>query len=569
MAYSFNFFAETSKMGNNIKNPVLQKIGEIYEAAEKCKLNNEIFYRLDKVLFYVSEKLEMTKEQALFFSVLLAMDLDQEGVSYRDLSHYFGCNPLEVINFSADFKALQERELIGTRRVNSFSRKKSSEEFFITEHIKEAVINNIFPLRIKKSLPDTITSLLETFYNDACQCDEEHINSTMLWLKTSRLLKQNEHFILVQKVQDPELKLSPGEKILLLYIFWKTLSGNQSVDLVRTVEGIVTGKAHRIDFIQKIISGECSLISNGLLEVEKAGFLNESFLKLTGEGAAILEAEGLKVLDKKGTEGYLQPEKIAQKTLYFNPSEEKDIEMLELTLQDEKLKEIQSRLKEKKLPVGVIAILYGPPGTGKTESVYQIARKTNRQIFKLEISETKSKWFGDSEKNIKEIFSRYKKSLKACDKLPILLFNEADAILSKRKDISTGNLTQTENAIQNILLEELENFEGIFIGTTNLITNLDPAFERRFLFKIEYKKPESTVKQKIWKSRLPSISPSEALTLATRFDFSGGQIENICRKILIQEVLNPEAISFDQILEFCEDERFDTPAMRIIGFGKG
>jgi hypothetical protein len=497
------------------------------------------------------------------------MDLDQDGVSYRDLSRYFGCNPLEVINFSTDFRVLEERELIGTRRDSQFGRKKASEEFFITQHIKEAVINNIFPLRIKKSPPDSITSLLETFYNDACQCDEGHINSTMLWIKTHRLLKQNEHFSLVQKVQDPELKLSPFEKTLLLYIFWKTLSGNQSVDLVRSVEGILSGKAQRIDFIQKIISGECPLISYGLLEVEKGGFLNESYLKLTEKGIAILEAEGMKVLDKKGSEGYLQPEKIAHKTLYFNPSEEKDIEMLELTLQDEKLKEIQSRLKEKKLPIGVIAILYGPPGTGKTESVYQIARKTNRQIFKLEISETKSKWFGDSEKNIKEIFSRYKKSIKGCDKLPILLFNEADAILSKRKDISTGNLTQTENAIQNILLEELENFEGIFIGTTNLITNLDPAFERRFLFKIEYKKPEPTVKQKIWKSRLPSLSSPETLILATRFDFSGGQIENICRKILIQEVLNPEEVSFDQILKFCDAERFDVPAMRIIGFGKG
>lgn len=78
--------------------------------------------------------------------------------------------------------------------------------------------------------------------------------------------------------------------------------------------------------------------------------------------------------------------------------------------------------------------------------------------------------------------------------MPVLLFNEADAIISKRKDVGRSNVAQTENAMQNIILEELENFEGIFIATTNLVSHLITAFERRFLFKIEFRKPELPVK---------------------------------------------------------------------------
>ena len=114
--------------------------------------------------------------------------------------------------------------------------------------------------------------------------------------------------------------------------------------------------------------------------------------------------------------------------------------------------------------------------------------------MQIDISTTKSAWFGESEKKIKEVFTDYKelcnkmKKLK-CGRNPILLFNECDAVFSKRKDISYSNTAQTENSIQNIILEEMENLEGILIATTNLTDNLGPAFERRFLFKIQFENP--------------------------------------------------------------------------------
>jgi SpoVK/Ycf46/Vps4 family AAA+-type ATPase len=91
-------------------------------------------------------------------------------------------------------------------------------------------------------------------------------------------------------------------------------------------------------------------------------------------------------------------------------------------------------------------------------------------------------------KIIKQVFKDYKSYAKGLQATPILFFNEADAIIAKRKELNFSNVSDTENRIQNILLEEFENFEGILIATTNLVNNMDNAFERRFLFKVEFKK---------------------------------------------------------------------------------
>ena len=154
----------------------------------------------------------------------------------------------------------------------------------------------------------------------------------------------------------------------------------------------------------------------------------------------------------------------------------------------------------------------------------QIARETGRHIVHVDISESKSAWFGESEKRIKKVFTSYRNACEICEKkgekIPILLFNEADAIISKRKDSTVGDVAQTENAMQNIILEELENLRGIFIATTNLAENMDAAFERRFLFKIKFENPSEEAKAAIWtsaarrRSQQNTISPAGRLTIS-------------------------------------------------------
>ena len=217
---------------------------------------------------------------------------------------------------------------------------------------------------------------------------------------------------------------------------------------------------------------------------------------------------------------------------------------------------------------GVAVLLYGPPGTGKTESVYQLARRTGRDIHMISISETKSMWFGESEKLIKKVFDEYRALVKKNGIAPILLFNEADGIFSSRKKIGSSPVAQTENAIQNIILQEMEDLEGILIATTNLTQNLDQAFERRFLYKICFEKPGPEARISIWQDKIKNLCADDACQLSQAFDLSGGQIENIARKYLLQQLLTGTFPALSEIEAFCQEEQINRTGIQKIGFNR-
>ncbi len=150
--------------------------------------------------------------------------------------------------------------------------------------------------------------------------------------------------------------------------------------------------------------------------------------------------------------------------------------------------------------------------------------------------------------------------------MPILFFNEADAIINKRTEHIEHSVDKMDNAMQNIILQELEDLDGILIATTNLTSNLDNAFERRFLYKIEFHKPNTDVRTMIWHSMLKDISIDSAHQLASHFEFSGGQIENIARKRAVDYILSGKHASLEEIEKYCRKELLNGRERRSIGF---
>ena len=215
---------------------------------------------------------------------------------------------------------------------------------------------------------------------------------------------------------------------------------------------------------------------------------------------------------------------------------------------------------------GFACLFHGAPGTGKTETVLQLARATGRNLMQVNISDIKSMWVGESEKNIKSIFTRYRKLVAESDKEPILFFNEADAIIGKRLENVQRSVDKMENSIQNIILEEIEKLDGILIATTNLTCNMDKAFERRFLYKIEFEKPSLEAKCSIWQSMIADLSADDALTLASKYEFSGGQIENIARKSIVDKILTGEQLLLETLIAYCDSEQLCGNSRRRIGF---
>ena len=157
--------------------------------------------------------------------------------------------------------------------------------------------------------------------------------------------------------------------------------------------------------------------------------------------------------------------------------------------------------------------------------------------------------------------------MKKSKKAPILLFNEADAIINKRQEGAERAVDKMENSIQNIILQEMENLDGIMIATTNLAQNMDKAFERRFLYKIKFEKPTLEARMHIWHEMIPTLSENDTMTLAEKYEFSGGQIENIARHNAINGILYGEkANSLEALVSYCDNERLETKKTRKIGF---
>lgn len=219
------------------------------------------------------------------------------------------------------------------------------------------------------------------------------------------------------------------------------------------------------------------------------------------------------------------------------------------------------------LSVGLSCLFYGPPGTGKTELVYQIGRNTGRGIFQVDISTIRSKWYGETCENARKVFREYATEIDRAltDKkpVPILLINEADSVLSSRREDTGIGPTQSENTLKNIFLEEMEKNRGLIYATTNFEGNLDKAFDRRFLFKVAFPIPDSEIRYKIWKSKMPDYDDRLLREISVCYDFSGGEIDNVVRKILLERIIRPESHIREMLLRLCTGERIEQYAVSI------
>lgn len=314
--------------------------------------------------------------------------------------------------------------------------------------------------------------------------------------------------------------------------------------------------------------GTNELIKKGLLKLRDGYWRTDKEVLLTDKGLDEIFGQDIELLKAKDTSlrDLILCSTLKETRLYFNSEEQEQLDFVIRLLHQTNFKKTKQRLEKLNMPAGVAILFHGSPGTGKTASVFEIARKTGRDIFMVDISNTKSMWFGESEKTIKELFDKYRRKAENSAKTPILLFNECDAVFSTRKEIGKSPIDQTENAIQNIILQEIESLKGIMIATTNLTKNLDTAFERRFLFKIEFRKPGPEVLRKIWMDKIPVLRAPEAKQLSERFDLSGGNVENVARKVQMHQILHGEYPGFERLLAFCDEEQLVRTGQRNIGF---
>ena len=561
-------------MATSLKQTVINNISSVYNLAQNSKLEDSLFELLENELTFLANYFHISKPQALFVATIFTLNFKGKSISLSELNSFFDCSPLKLLEFSDELDQLFEKRILRKNKslsIKAFNTKSVGEVFTVNEIVSDKIMNSEpIPKEIVNSTKyDDIFSLLEEINTLCCQRKADNISTRELFQQTKSILKENAHLKLIEETK--KISANIEEKYLFLNLVWNLLDGNKMPWVENTYKDIYDQPIQRFLSIQRLLAKENNLIKEDLVQIEEALFYDDTRMELSEKALDLISDCDIHLINKKANkkqENLITPESIKQKQLIYSTQEMQQINLLKDLLRESNFQNAIERLSKKALPKGITAILHGVPGTGKTESVMQIAKATNRDIIKVDISETRSMWFGSSEKQIKQIFKNYRSYVKRQKRTPILLFNEADAILSKRKDNIIASTNDTENRMQNILLEEIENFEGILIATTNLTNNMDSAFERRFLFKIEFQKPSQSSKTKIWQLKMPHLSIEKCKLLASKFDFSGGQIDNIVRKNEINEIIHGRKVSIDRLFDYCREETLHQQTMKVIGFQK-
>jgi len=180
----------------------------------------------------------------------------------------------------------------------------------------------------------------------------------------------------------------------------------------------------------------------------------------------------------------------------------------------------------------------GPPGTGKTICAEAIAHALGRRLLIVRYAEVESMWMGQTPKNVSAMFRL------AREENAVLLFDEADAIASRRSaSLEHGFLRET-NTVVNVLLQELEAFDGVVIFATNLAANFDPAFERRIRTHVLFEMPGPAEREQIWRVQMhPTLTPLASdvdfRALAEAHEASGGEIRNAVLKAALAAASEP------------------------------
>ena len=538
---------------------LLKAIEHVVEVSRDSKLTAVAKANMADEVRYLAERFGITERQAILFCI--CMEKGPRHVDFDDIARHLDVNNIRVLSYTEDIDALVRRRLLRYRDA------KDEDSFDIPQPVIKAMKHNeVYELTKRTGLDcASLFELLDQWFEDL---DDDAIRPIPLMEEINAVFKDNPQVGFVKHIKELG-RLRLEDKLLLLFFCHRLV--NEDDDDIRfgQMEDCFDTSADFINAKMLLRSGEHTLMTKKLIEHRcEDGIADTTRYKLTELAKrTLLEEMKLNRAEEKIAD-IIKAKDLTKKEMFYIKENRKQVDELHSFLMPEKYKEIRERMQKTGFRTGFACLFYGGPGTGKTETAYQLARETGRDIMIVDVPQIKSKWVGDSEKNIKALFDRYREQVKKCKPTPILLFNEADAIIGIRKQGAQSAVDKMENSIQNIILQEMETLDGIMIATTNLTQNLDSAFERRFLYKIKFEKPDAEVRQKIWQMMMPSLSDADAHILATGYDFSGGQIENISRKATINAILHgEESNDLARLTSYCKAESVDTKADRKIGFG--
>ena len=504
--------------------------------------------------------LEMSSMQVVILTAVVQRS-SRYRIEANDIAESLGMEYLKFLTYNAELEGLRKKGYI---RIDKDG------DIVIPKEVLQALKEN------RPVVPDRTTGLdayglLTRIKKTLSLRDDEQCTTREATDDLMYLMEQNPDNSVSRSVRKYAAMLSTPELMILYGLIYRYHFEEDDIVGWHDLDDYVT--EDELDYLKSRYRRENLMLqTEGIIEYTgRSGLIDKDYFHLKDPVKEEIFADtgGVRKEDRQKVSASrrIEAASIAEKELFYNPAEERQVTQLRQLLSEERYSDIRGKLQARKLRSGFTCLFYGSPGTGKTETVYQLARSCGRDIFMVDVSQIKSCWVGESEKNIKDVFDKYRECVRGGGPVPILLFNEADAIFGIRSEGAGSAVDKMENSLQNIILQEMEDLDGILIATTNLTSNLDKAFERRFLYKIRFDKPSAEARSCIWRSMLPELSETEALLLAADFDFSGGQIENIVRKKTVKALISGQEPTIENIREYCSEETIGGGRpLRKIGF---
>ncbi len=361
---------------------------------------------------------------------------------------------------------------------------------------------------------------------------EERIKLTDVNLPVEMLFKENE--------------LNEKEKIIFLALLKEEYSGElESLREMNTLINLISENDYDKIKYRSLIEDSSTLIEKEIIDydellttfggVTRSFFINEESLR------SIMHPHKNKKPEKIKIEALVEEQEIFELMKPRTKLEDVVLHPKTRELLDTILKQMDKNVAkllsdwgvtDKKKGIDAKLIFYGPPGTGKTMTALSFSKTLKRSVLSFDCSKILSMYVGESEKNVRNIFDSYKELAKKTKTQPVLLLNEADQFLSARTTAGASGSDKMHNQMQNIFLEQIENFEGILIATTNLLETIDVAFSRRFDYKIEFAKPNLKQRLILWQNMLPQNADYEedfSIESLAKAELTGGQIKVIIK----------------------------------------
>ncbi|GIL21895.1 MAG: hypothetical protein BroJett042_04080 [Bacteroidota bacterium] len=546
------------------QNKYLQATLKIHAVLKGSKLSNKTIVKVKAEITLVKRLFHTSQLNAILLSSILHESLLDGDVDLRKLIEYYAVEQGLAQKLALAVEEMLEKGIIH----KSMPERRNYKRVLLAPLTMEAIMKG----ERKRIGAKTIKTLDSFMYEVSTMLELRKKGNVIIEqfvAEINQLVTRAQHLSFVSFVR--RHKLPTKEEVMLVQMAANNFNGRESDEVSELIASVADDPLELYFLQAQFRRQEIKLFKEGLVELSLGELGIDTEINLTHMVREQLFSNSSKEMDLlfKPTLCHVHsPESIQDTLLVFDDNILKEMNIIRNVLHPDKYKQVTKKLNRNNLKGGLTILFHGLPGTGKTQSVMQLAKVTKRTVLRLEISKIKTMWVGESEKNIKKVFTEYKRCKQSMAIEPILLFNEADAIFSTRRDVGSS-VDQMENSVQNILLQELEEFDGILFATTNLKQNLDTAFERRFLYKVDFTMPSKTARLEMLKFNFPELDERELSVIVNEVEFTGSAIENIKRKIILSQLFNNRKKITTSLLYAWLVEESNAFGKNAIGFKRG